>query len=118
MLNTKNQQFESVIEMNMPLSSENDVKVKRFARIKQHLYSDLNGEAVILSLRNGKYYGLNSVGACIWNGLAAPVTLSELESAVMNEYDVDEAVCEHEVDAFLRRMVDEGLVEILDEPNP
>ena len=113
MLNTKNQQFETVLETNMPHAFKNDVT--RFARIKQHLYSDLNGEAVILSMKNGKYYGLNAVGACIWNALAAPVSLPELERAVMNEYDVDEAVCEREVDAFLKRMVDEGLVEVLDE---
>jgi hypothetical protein len=101
-------------EMTQPtpaMAIDNDLIVA----IKEHLYSDLNGEAVILSMKNGKYYGLNEVGRTIWNAIKDPTYLSEIQARVMREYDVDENTCRHEVHSFVRKMHLEGLVEILDE---
>jgi hypothetical protein len=85
----------------------------RYRAIKDHLLSELNDEAVILSLRNGKYYGLNSVGFTVWTNIQQAATLSEIEAAVMNEYDVDEETCRHAVSSFLKEMLAEELVETL-----
>jgi len=52
----------------------------RYRAIKEHLLSELNDEAVILSLKNGKYYGLNSVGFTVWTNVLEAATLSEIES--------------------------------------
>ncbi len=96
-------------------TSSNSVKIRRFRAIKDHLFSDLAEEAVILSLRNGKYYGVNHVGAAIWSIIQEPVTLSELESALMKEYEVDEATCRAEVETFLDNMIREELIDVIDE---
>lgn len=101
-------------EMTLPASATafgND----RIVAIKEHLYSDLNGEAVILSMKNGKYYGLNEVGRTIWNALKTPSYLMDIQACVMREYEVDENTCCREVLSFLRKMHQEGLIEILDE---
>lgn len=89
----------------------------RYRAIKEHLLSELNEEAVILSLKNGKYYGLNSVGFTIWTNIQEAATLSEIETAVMNEYDVDEETCRRAVSLFLEQMAGEQLVEIVDDPS-
>ncbi len=86
----------------------------RFLAIKDHLYTSLKEEGVILSLKNGKYYGVNSVGACIWTAIQNPVTFKEIQSAVMQEYEVEREVCEKEITSFLQKMKEEELVEILD----
>lgn len=86
-----------------------------FKAVKDHLYSDLNGEAVVLSLKNGKYYGLNGVGASIWKTMQTPITFKEIKTAVMQEYEVDDATCDKEVLSFLVKMTEEQLVEILNE---
>lgn len=88
---------------------------RRYQAIKEHLLSELNEEAVILSLKNGKYYGLNSVGFTIWTNVQEAATLSEIEAAVMNDYDVDEETCRREVSLFLEEMLREELVETLDD---
>jgi hypothetical protein len=88
----------------------------RFIAIKDHLYSELMDEAVILSMRNGKYYGLSGVGASIWRALRSPSTFGEIKSSVMDEYEVGEDTCQREVLAFLQKLMDEGLVDVLDEP--
>lgn len=85
----------------------------RFEAIKDHLYSEIKGEGVILSLKNGKYYGVNSVGSSIWQAIQNPATLPEIETAVTQEYDVDQKTCRQEVLTFLERMVNEELVEVL-----
>ena len=87
----------------------------RFEAIKDHLYSEIKGEGVILSLKNGKYYGVNSVGSSIWQAIQNPATLPEIETAITSEYDVDEKTCRHEVLTFLERMVNEELVEVSNE---
>lgn len=86
-----------------------------FLAIKEALFSDLNDEAVILSLKNGKYYGLNAVGVTIWKALQRPASLSEIESTVRLEYEVDPETCHREVTAFVEKMVLEGLIESINE---
>ena len=102
-------------EMKLPTSPEIAITDHRFVAIKEHLYSDLNGEAVILSMKNGKYYGLNQVGKSIWNAIKDPTNLEEIQSCVMLEYEVDEDTCHREVLSFLQKMFGEGLIEVLDE---
>lgn len=105
-------------EMNRPpTSSNNSHSRRRYQAIKEHLFSQLNDEGVILSLKNGKYYGLNSVGVSVWNKVKEAATLAEIEVAVMNEYEVDEEICRREVSLFLEKMLREELIDIIDDPS-
>ena len=96
------------------LPTNSDTDRIRYQAIKEHLFSQLNDEGVILSLKNGKYYGLNSVGVSVWVSILEAATLSEIEAAVMREYDVDEKTCRREVSLFLETMVKEDLIETID----
>lgn len=86
-----------------------------FQAIKEHLFSLLSDEAVILSLKNGKYYSLNSVGSSIWGAIQVPAKLSDIEAAILKEYDVDPQTCRREVILFLEKMVAEDLILMIDE---
>lgn len=81
-----------------------------YKAVEEHLCCDLNGEAVVLSLANGKYYGLNEVGSRIWELLQQAVSPDEIEAQILREYDVDAATCRQEVNDFLRRMLAEKLI--------
>ncbi|MGD9629036.1 MAG: lasso peptide biosynthesis PqqD family chaperone [Pyrinomonadaceae bacterium] len=96
-------------------TAHNAIRVRRYRAIEDHLFSDLAEEAVILSLRNGKYYGINHVGASIWWVIQQPATLAEVESHLMKEYDVDEETCRAEVALFLETMMREKLIDVFDE---
>jgi hypothetical protein len=89
-------------------------KNERYQPVKQHLYSDLKGEAVILNMENGKYYGLNGVGVSIWKALSDAASVTEIESAILAEYEVDAETCRAEVQAFVSQMLDEKLIEKID----
>lgn len=88
---------------------------KRYKATTEHLSCDLNGEAVILNIKNGKYYGVNPVGATIWEVIQSPASFDEMKSAILLEYDVDEETCEREIKTFLDQMKEEDLVEIINE---
>lgn len=102
-------------EMSSTRSARVSVSPTRFVAIKEHLYSDLSGEAVILSLKNGEYYGLNAVGRSIWLSLRSPSSAEEIVALLTSEYEVGEDTCYEEVRLFLSKMRDVGLVEIVDE---
>ena len=74
--------------------------------------SDLEGEAVILNLKSGAYYGLNAVGARIWNLLQEPRTVSEIRDTLLAEYEVEPQQCDRELLALLQQLEAEGLIEL------
>jgi hypothetical protein len=75
---------------------------------------DLDGEAAILSLRSGIYYGLDEVGSRIWNGLRSPTTVRALLSGLLEEYEVEADRCRDDLLALLRKLEEESLIEIGD----
>jgi hypothetical protein len=76
--------------------------------------SDLAGEAVILGLQTGMYYGLNRVGARIWALLATPTRVADIRDIIVREYDVEADRCERDLLDLLRRLAGQGLIEIRD----
>ena len=76
--------------------------------------SELAGESVILNLKTGLYYGLNEVGAKIWDHIQAPKTFQELCEAITAEYEVAAEECSQDVQALLEEMIQAKLVEIKD----
>jgi hypothetical protein len=67
-------------------------------------------EAVILDLKAGMYYGLNSVGARVWNLIQQPRTVQQVRDAIMEEYDVDPDRCERDLLVLLQDLVGRELV--------
>ncbi|MDP3566401.1 MAG: PqqD family protein [Methanobacteriales archaeon HGW-Methanobacteriales-1] len=79
---------------------------------KEAVHCDLEDEVVILGLKDGVYYGLNPVGAFIWNLIQKPITVKEIKEAILNEYDVEEEVCENDLIELLGNLQEKNLIEI------
>ena len=79
---------------------------------KDQASADLAGEAVILNLESGVYYGLDAVGARIWNLIQEPRTVNEIRDALLEEYEVEPDRCERDIVALLEQLADAGLIEI------
>jgi|SRR5690348_1667023 coenzyme PQQ synthesis protein D (PqqD) len=79
----------------------------------QQVFCNVADEAVLLSMRDGAYYGLNEVAASIWKHIQEPLTLLELRDALLAEYcDIDEDECERAVASFLMEMISLKLVDL------
>lgn len=81
---------------------------------KDQVSSDLGEEAVILSLNKGVYYGLDEVGARIWDLIQEPKAVSQIRDLLLDEYNVEPERCERDLLALLEELVAEDLVEVQD----
>ena len=73
---------------------------------------DLDGEAAIVNLKNGVYYGLDPVGARVWNLLRTPITFAQLLDALLSVYAVERLTLESDIRKFLNQLAEQELVEI------
>ena len=83
-----------------------------FVASQEQISCDLNGESVILNLKNSSYYGLNSVGSFIWTLLQTPKTFAQIKEAVLDRYDVEPDVCERDLLELMDDLLENQLVEI------
>jgi len=72
----------------------------------------LGEESAILNLKNTSYYGLDSVGTVVWNLLRQPRGIIEIRDALLQEYEVEAALCERDLLDLLAKMREEGLIEV------
>jgi hypothetical protein len=77
--------------------------------------SEIGEEVAILDLRAGTYYGLNAVGARVWELVQGPKRVSEIHNILLKEYEVEPERCERDLLALLQRLAHEGLVKVRDE---
>ena len=82
-----------------------------FVSAKHQISCDVAGEAVILDMQRGVYFGLNAVGASVWKQLREPKTLEELRSAIVAEYNVEVGRCERDIKDLLAQLLKHGLIE-------
>ena len=73
---------------------------------------DLDGEAAILNLKDGVYYGLDPIGAKIWNLIQKPRVLNEIVEMIFSEYDVDKNRCKSDIFDLIEDLLDNGLVKV------
>ena len=76
----------------------------------QVLARQIGGETVMLDLAQGTYFGLDPVGARIWQLLADGKTLAEVCDAMMTEYDVTRDDIERDVARLAEELADRGLI--------
>ena len=73
---------------------------------------DLGGEAAMLHMKSGVYYGLNSVGARIWSLIQEPRTFEEIRETLLAEYEVDAVRLDADLRVHLAELAEQQLIEI------
>lgn len=79
---------------------------------KEAVYCSVEEDVVILSIKNGVYYGLNPVGAFIWNLIQKPKKVEEIREAILEEFDVNKEVCMVDLIELLGELSDKCLIEV------
>ncbi|MDX1999567.1 MAG: PqqD family protein [Thermoanaerobaculia bacterium] len=83
---------------------------RRYAVSESVLFRELQGEAVLLEIESGVYFGLNEIGSRIWNLLVAHGDLERVLTDLLDEYDVSEKRLRADLEAFLATLVERQLV--------
>lgn len=79
-----------------------------------NIVSDMDGEKVMLSVDNGKYYNLGELGSAIWDLMKDQILVDQLVNILISEYDVEKIECRSQVLSFLSQLYEEGLIQIKD----
>lgn len=73
----------------------------------------MDGETVMMSIENGEYFGLNSVGSRMWELIENPIKVDTLIELLLDEFDVSREQCEAETMEFLNHLLDKKLLTII-----
>jgi len=74
--------------------------------------AELDGEAVLLDVSSGLYYGLDEVGSRIWMLLNEAPGLEAIVSRLRDEYEAAPDDLQRDVAAFIDALVARGLVRV------
>jgi Coenzyme PQQ synthesis protein D (PqqD) len=74
------------------------------------VFRDLDGEAVILDLGSGTYFGLNDVGTRVWQLIGEGHDEARIAEIVSAEYDADPATIARDVSRLLAELRDRRLI--------
>lgn len=83
------------------------------SQVKGNIVSDMDGEKVMFSITNGKYYNLGEIGGVIWDLIENQSTPESIVQELIKQYDVDQETCENQVMTFIDMLYGEGLISVV-----
>ncbi|MDF0727753.1 lasso peptide biosynthesis PqqD family chaperone [Cytobacillus sp. S13-E01] len=82
----------------------------KVTQVEGNIVSDMDGEKVMLSIINGKYYNLGEIGGVIWDHMNEPMLVENLITILTKGYEIEKSECEVQVISFLNHLLKEGLI--------
>ena len=76
------------------------------------IFRNLEGEAIILNLATGIYFGLDAVGTRMWTVLAESSSVRCVVDAIREEYDVEPGTAEQDVLDLVTQLAEKGLIQL------
>jgi len=74
------------------------------------VFRDLDGEAVLLNLETGIYFGLNDVGTRMWNLIQEHGSLRKVFDQMLLEYEVTPEALEGDLCQLAAQLCEKGLL--------
>lgn len=93
------------------MSIDLDSRVRRNPDI---LTAVIDDEIVMMSAKQGEYFGLSGIGTYIWSVAEDPVQVKQLVEMICQSYDVDAETCCADTLPFINNMIRVGLMNVLD----
>lgn len=72
--------------------------------------SEVDGELVLISIQDGKYFGLDPVGSEIWRLLEEPHSTTALIETLKGQFDGDAAEIEADALTFIEELASHALL--------
>jgi hypothetical protein len=79
------------------------------------LAAEAGTDVVMVSIRDGLYYGVSDIAREIWVAIEQPKKICNLIDDLLVTYDVGRARCEAETLSFLEDLLSERLLQVKDE---
>lgn len=79
------------------------------------VFNEMDGETIMMSIENGEYYGMNSMGSRIWSLLETPKKVSDICKTLLPDYDVTPEQCIKDLLPFLNKMAAKNVIKLITE---
>ena len=76
----------------------------------QVMAREVGDELVILDLASGSYYGLDAIGARVWQLISEGKNLAQTIEVMLTEYEVERSQLESDLLALAERLTAQGLL--------
>ena len=88
------------------MKSENVVNLQSvISRNPEIIHSAMDSEVVMMSVDQGLFFGIDTIGTHIWNLIETPLKVEDLIEKLVVSYDVERSVCENDTLLFLNDML-------------
>lgn len=87
-----------------------DILNLRWQVSDQAIANSVGEEMVVLHLANGTYFGLDPIGALLWETLADGKAPSEVCEVILDRYEIDRATVEEDLRQFLGELAEGDLI--------
>jgi len=74
------------------------------------LAAEVDGEIVMMSIEQGRYFGLDDIGSDIWKRIEQPCSFAALVDGLAADYDADRGTIVADVTALLTQMAEQDVV--------
>jgi hypothetical protein len=82
----------------------------RYQRHQDLRLTALEGEGVVLHLKERRYFTVNETGLVLLEALKQPRSMTELVNALLSEYEVTDEVARATTEAFLGQCLEAAVV--------
>jgi hypothetical protein len=76
---------------------------------------EIDDELVILDMESENYFGLDETGTAIWQAVKEKESLKEVLELLLEQYDVDKEVLKQDLFDFVKELIENGLVEVVED---
>jgi hypothetical protein len=74
------------------------------------LAAEVDGEIVMMSIEQGRYFGLDDIGSDIWKRIEQPCSFAALVDALAIDYEAERGTIAADVTALLTEMAEQDVV--------
>lgn len=76
------------------------------------LFREMQGEAVLLNIESGIYFGLDASGTATWAIMQKQKNIGKILDLLQQEYEIDPKTCQEDFLKFISNLQKNGLIEV------
>jgi hypothetical protein len=80
------------------------------------VWREVDEQVIVLDKRNSNYLAINDSGALLWKRIASGATRTELVASLQADYGLDRPTAVRDVDRFVSKMREHGLLRAAEGP--
>jgi Coenzyme PQQ synthesis protein D (PqqD) len=96
--------------MSSTTNNQSGDETPRFQVSPDTVYETLDDRSILINVTTNEIYELNQTGARFWELLSAGHDHAQIRQIMLQEYDVDEAVLDREIEALLASLKSASLI--------